>query len=83
LKLVRLFIGIPYQGHISAAEAAIDATSADLAVEEGPHGIRSNVIAPGPIDGTEGMDRLLHIGKGTTGLVPTSRKGGSRMLPMQ
>jgi 2,4-dienoyl-CoA reductase [(3E)-enoyl-CoA-producing], peroxisomal len=29
-----------------------------LAVEEGPHGVRSNVIAPGPIGGTEGMDRL-------------------------
>jgi peroxisomal 2,4-dienoyl-CoA reductase len=32
--------------------------SAVLAVEEGPHGVRSNVIAPGPIGGTEGMDRL-------------------------
>jgi peroxisomal 2,4-dienoyl-CoA reductase len=48
----------PYQVHVSAAKAAIDATSAVLAVEEGPHGVRSNVISPGPIGGTEGMDRL-------------------------
>ncbi|KAI0056883.1 NAD(P)-binding protein [Artomyces pyxidatus] len=50
--------GTPYQAHVSAAKAAVDALSAVLAVEEGPHGVRSNVIAPGPIGGTEGMDRL-------------------------
>ncbi|KAH9911569.1 NAD(P)-binding protein [Epithele typhae] len=50
--------GTPYQVHVSAAKAAVDATSAVLAVEEGPHGVRSNVLAPGPIGGTEGMDRL-------------------------
>ncbi|KAI0935516.1 hypothetical protein AcV5_003927 [Taiwanofungus camphoratus] len=50
--------GTPYQVHVSAAKAAVDATSAVLAVEEGPHGVRSNVIAPGPIAGTEGVDRL-------------------------
>lgn len=50
--------GTPYQAHVSAAKAAVDALSAVLAVEEGPSGIRSNVIAPGPIGGTEGMDRL-------------------------
>lgn len=44
--------------HVSAAKAAVDALSAVLAVEEGPSGVRSNVIAPGPIGGTEGMDRL-------------------------
>jgi len=50
--------GTPYQAHVSAAKAAVDALSAVLAVEEGPWGVRSNVIAPGPIGGTEGMDRL-------------------------
>jgi 2,4-dienoyl-CoA reductase [(3E)-enoyl-CoA-producing], peroxisomal len=50
--------GTPYQVHVSAAKAGVDALSAVLAVEEGPHGVRSNVIAPGPIGGTEGMDRL-------------------------
>ena len=47
-----------YQAHVSSAKAAVDALSAVIAVEEGPHGVRSNVIAPGPIAGTEGMDRL-------------------------
>ncbi|KAJ7708306.1 2,4-dienoyl-CoA reductase [Mycena rosella] len=50
--------GTPYQAHVSAAKAAVDALSGVVAVEEGPHGVRSNVLAPGPISGTEGMDRL-------------------------
>jgi len=50
--------GTPFQAHVSAAKAGVDALSAVLAVEEGPHGVRSNVIAPGPIGATEGMDRL-------------------------
>jgi peroxisomal 2,4-dienoyl-CoA reductase len=49
----------PWQVHVSAAKAAIDATSAVLAIEEGPHGVRSNVLTPGPIGGTEGMTRLM------------------------
>ncbi|KAG9124698.1 hypothetical protein FRC07_010588 [Ceratobasidium sp. 392] len=44
--------------HVSAAKAGVDAISQVLAVEEGPRGVRSNVITPGPIGGTEGMDRL-------------------------
>ncbi|CUA73016.1 peroxisomal 2,4-dienoyl-CoA reductase [Rhizoctonia solani] len=50
--------GMPWQAHMSAAKAGVDALSRVLAVEEGPRGVRSNVIAPGPISGTEGMDRL-------------------------
>lgn len=50
--------GTPYQVHVSAAKAAVDAISNVIAVEEGPRGIRSNVIAPGPIGNTEGMARL-------------------------
>ncbi|KAG8906605.1 hypothetical protein FRC00_012455, partial [Tulasnella sp. 408] len=38
--------GTPYQAHVSAAKAAVDALSAVIAVEEGPRGVRSNVIAP-------------------------------------
>ncbi|KAJ3553463.1 hypothetical protein NM688_g3600 [Phlebia brevispora] len=64
----------PYQVHVSAAKAAVDATSGVLAVEEGPHGVRSNVIAPGPIGDTEGMDRL-----GTKGPVGSS---SMRTIPM-
>jgi len=50
--------GTPLQAHVSAAKAGIDALSNVIAVEEGPRGIRSNVLAPGGIRGTEGMDRL-------------------------
>ncbi|KII83958.1 hypothetical protein PLICRDRAFT_168490 [Plicaturopsis crispa FD-325 SS-3] len=48
----------PYQAHVSAAKAGVDALSAVLAVEEGPFGVRSNVIAPGAIGDTEGASRL-------------------------
>jgi 2,4-dienoyl-CoA reductase [(3E)-enoyl-CoA-producing], peroxisomal len=50
--------GVPLQAHVSAAKAGVDALSAVIAVEEGPRGVRSNVISPGPIGGTEGMTRL-------------------------
>jgi peroxisomal 2,4-dienoyl-CoA reductase len=39
--------GTPFQAHVSAAKAGVDALSQVLAVEEGPRGVRSNVIAPG------------------------------------
>jgi len=32
----------------------------NLALEWGPHGIRSNSIVPGPIEGTEGLKRLAN-----------------------
>lgn len=56
------YFGLPYQSHASAAKAGVDALSRVLAVEMGPLGVRSNVIAPGPIGGTEGMDRLAPKG---------------------
>lgn len=52
------YYGTPLQAHVSAAKAAIDALSQSIAVEYGPFGITSNIIAPGPIAGTEGMSRL-------------------------
>ena len=51
-------IGLPYQAHVSSAKAGVDALSRVIAVEEGPWGVRSNVIAPGPIEATEGASRL-------------------------
>ena len=50
---------MPLQAHVSAAKAAIDALSASCAIELGPRGITSNVIAPGPIFDTEGAERLM------------------------
>ena len=49
----------PAQLHVSAAKAGIDALTRTLAVEWGAYGIRVNGIAPGAIDDTEGVRRLL------------------------
>ena len=51
--------GTPMQLHASAAKAAVDAMTQNLAVEWGPFGIRVNAIAPGGIGDTEGARRLI------------------------
>ena len=51
--------GTPHQLHVSAAKAGVDALTRNLAVEWGRYGIRTNAIAPGPIEDTEGMKRLV------------------------
>jgi peroxisomal 2,4-dienoyl-CoA reductase len=70
-------IGFPYQAHVSSAKAAVDALSRVIAVEEGPWGVRSNVIAPGPIAATEGMSRLSVSGtkRLLESSVPLGREG--------
>ena len=67
--------GVAYQPHVSAAKAAVDALSAVLAVEEGPNGIRSNVIAPGAIGQTEGRDRLSKHQGLDVNAIPLGRDG--------
>ena len=52
------YLGTIGQAHASAAKAGVDSLTRTLAVEWGPHGIRVNGIAPGPIEGTEGVARL-------------------------
>jgi NAD(P)-dependent dehydrogenase (short-subunit alcohol dehydrogenase family) len=47
-----------YQVHAGAAKAGIDMMMKNLALEWGRYGIRANSIVPGPIEGTEGMERL-------------------------
>jgi peroxisomal 2,4-dienoyl-CoA reductase len=53
------YLGSPMQLHVSAAKAGVDALTRNLAVEWGRYGIRVNAIAPGPIEDTEGMKRLV------------------------
>jgi 2,4-dienoyl-CoA reductase [(3E)-enoyl-CoA-producing], peroxisomal len=53
------YLGTPMQLHVSAAKAGVDALTRNLAVEWGRFGIRVNAIAPGPIEDTEGMTRLV------------------------
>ena len=53
------YLGTPMQLQVSAAKAGVDALTRNLAVEWGPYGIRVNAIAPGPIEDTEGMKRLV------------------------
>ncbi|CAN9328375.1 peroxisomal 2,4-dienoyl-CoA reductase-like protein SPS19 [Alternaria alternata] len=50
--------GTPLQSHVSVAKAGVDAMAMSVAIEQGPRGITSNIIAPGPIADTEGMSRL-------------------------
>ena len=75
--LTTLLVGLPYQAHVSSAKAGVDALSRVIAVEEGPWGIRSNVIAPGPIAATEGMSRLGVSGSERTieSFIPLGRQG--------
>lgn len=62
---------------MSSAKAGVDALSRVIAVEEGPWGVRSNVIAPGPIEGTEGMSRLSVSGtqQAVLSTIPLGRQG--------
>src|SRR6476619_3069054 len=53
------YLATPMQLHVSAAKAGVDALTRNLAVEWGRYGIRVNGIAPGPIEDTEGMQRLV------------------------
>src|SRR5712692_9345733 len=64
-SVVNISATLPYLGtvgqvHASAAKAGVDSLTRTLAVEWGPYGIRVNGIAPGPIEGTEGVKRLTN-----------------------
>src|SRR5215207_3312031 len=71
------YLGTPMQLHVSAAKAGVDALTRNLAVEWGRHGIRTNAVAPGPIEDTEGMKRLLPpaLKEKLKGRIPLGRFG--------
>lgn len=56
------FLPMSHQVHVCAAKAGVDMVTRCLAIEWGPEGLRVNSVVPGPIDGTEGMDRLAPEG---------------------
>lgn len=68
---------MPLVTHGAAAKSAVDTLSAQIAIELGPRGITSNVIAPGPISGTEGVRRLIESGKAadSSRKIPLGRLG--------
>jgi NAD(P)-dependent dehydrogenase (short-subunit alcohol dehydrogenase family) len=47
-----------YQAHVGPAKTGVEMLMKNLALEWGPHGIRSNSIIPGFIEDTEGMRRI-------------------------
>ena len=61
--------------HAVVAKAGVDALSVQTAIEYGPRGITSNVIAPGYILGTEGTARLTSNQSGAGRDVPSGRLG--------
>ncbi|KAJ5708655.1 Glucose/ribitol dehydrogenase [Penicillium malachiteum] len=71
---------MPFQAHVSVAKAGIDALSDSVALEYGPRGITSNIIAPGPIESTEGVDRLIpsHLKEANIKAQPLGRLGHVR-----
>ncbi|KAL1864792.1 hypothetical protein VTK73DRAFT_5645 [Phialemonium thermophilum] len=75
------YTGMPLQSHVSAAKAAVDSLMASVALEYGPHGVTANVVAPGAIEGTEGMERLasseVSLRERTEG-IPSGRWGTVR-----
>lgn len=68
---------MPLQTHVAVAKAGVDALSANAAIEFGPHGVTSNVIAPGGIQATEGLERLSRAEdrNAAAAMVPLGRHG--------
>ncbi|KAH0835283.1 Peroxisomal 2,4-dienoyl-CoA reductase SPS19 [Fonsecaea pedrosoi] len=77
------YTGAALQAHVAVAKSGVDALSANVAIEYGPLGVTSNVIAPGPIAGTHGMDRLSkeHYAGQTAGrTIPLGRWGSIKEI---
>jgi 2,4-dienoyl-CoA reductase [(3E)-enoyl-CoA-producing], peroxisomal len=47
------YAGQAFQTHVAVAKAGVDSLSNNVAIEFGPQGVTSNIIAPGPIANTE------------------------------
>jgi len=68
------WIPMAMQIHVCAAKAGVDMITKTLAIEWGREGVRVNSVSPGPIDGTEGMDRLAPT--------PEAKAASARAVPL-
>ena len=68
-------VAYPMQAHVCAAKAGVDMLVKTLAMEWGAVGVRVVSIWPGPIDETEGMQRLAGDAE--------SKKKVEQMVPLQ
>ena len=68
------WIPMALQVHVCAAKAGVDMITRTLAIEWGGEGVRVNSVSPGPIDGTEGMDRLAPT--------PEAKAAAARAVPL-
>jgi NAD(P)-dependent dehydrogenase (short-subunit alcohol dehydrogenase family) len=71
-------VAYPMQAHVCAAKAGVDMLVKTLALEWGGAGVRVMSIWPGPIEGTEGMERLAgdaETRKKVAGALPLQRFG--------
>jgi 2,4-dienoyl-CoA reductase [(3E)-enoyl-CoA-producing], peroxisomal len=67
--------GVVYQAHVAAAKSGVDSLTRSCAVEWGPYGIRVNAIAPGSMQGTEGLARFREAVPGGAPSRPTNPLG--------
>jgi NAD(P)-dependent dehydrogenase (short-subunit alcohol dehydrogenase family) len=63
-----------FQVHVCAAKAGVDMITRTLAIEWGGEGVRVNSVSPGPIDGTEGMERQAPT--------PEAKAAAARAVPL-
>jgi len=72
-------MGAAFQAHVAAAKMGVDSLTRSCAIEWGPRGIRVNGVAPGPIEGTEGMSRFAELMSGDDKApTPLGRMGTKR-----
>lgn len=54
-----MWAAAPWVGHSGAAKAGVFNLTRTMAVEWARYGIRVNIVTPGPIENTEGVERLM------------------------